>query len=154
MEAYEKELRRTSDALRNLRQSAELSATALLKDADGLSRSNMDKDSLAKELEEIKSDAVSLQGRVLRLKQITTRNAEELTRIALEAHSKLGTSAVAEAERWFANEPWADDVSSGTIVILLSDIFSILRDVEESGKKEKGQWVAPSSFERGLYHVI
>jgi len=152
VEAYEKELRRTSDALRNLRQSAELSATALLKDADGLSRSNMDKDSLAKELEEIKSDAVSLQGRVLRLKQSTKRNAEELTRIALEADSKLGTSAVAEAERWFANEPWADDV--GTIVILLSDIFSILRDVEKKGKDKDGQWVAPSSFERGLYHVI
>ena len=56
------------------------------------------------------------------------------------------TDAAAEADRYFGEEPWVD---SGTIVILLSDIFSILRSAEESSNAKEGKWVAPSSFERG-----
>ena len=155
IEAYKTELYCISEALRNLHQSVELAAAALLKDADGLSRRNMQADALAKELAEIKRDATSLQGRVIRLKQVTRRNADELTRIALEADSMLGTAAHAEAERYFVKEPWADDVISGNIVILLSDIFSILRDIENTKKEKDGKgWVAPDSFERGMFIFV
>lgn len=190
-DAFGAELRRTSDALRNLRESAESTAAALLKDAAGLAKkqTSMEKSDCEKELGRIRGNAKSLQSRVLTLKRVTRQNANELNRIALEvsfdnhniwiwraclvycvdiilissptlatptnnciaivqADYKLGTSAVAEAERFFAKEPWADDVSSGHIVILLSDIFSILRDVEDAGEVKDGKWVAPSSFER------
>jgi hypothetical protein len=154
LEAFDSELKRVSDALYNLLQSAESVAAALLKDANGLmsksSRKSLDSSALAKELARIKSEGISLQDRVLRLKQITRHNADELTRIALEADAKLGTAVLGETERYFQKEPWTDDVSSGNIVIFLSDIFSIVRDIENSAKEKDGEgWVAPSSFERG-----
>jgi len=153
LEAFDSEIKRVSNALYNLLQSAESVAAALLKDANGLmtkfSRKSMDPSALAKELSRIKREGLSLQDRVLRLKQITRQNADELTRIALEADAKLGTAVLNETERYFQKEPWADDVSSGNIVIFLSDIFSILRDIEDSRKEQDGKgWVAPSSFER------
>jgi hypothetical protein len=154
LDAFESEISRVSNALYNLLQSAESIAAALLKDANGLmtkcSRKMMEPSALEKELARIKSEAVSLQDRVLRLKQIIRHNADELTRIALEADGKLGTAALDETERYFNKEPWTDDVSSGNIVMFLSDIFSIVRDIENSGKDKDGKgWVAPSSFERG-----
>lgn len=153
LEAFDSELRRVSDALYNLLQSAESIAAALLKDANGLmsksSRKSLDSTALAKELARIKSEGISLQGKVIRLKQTTRHNADELTRIAMEAEAKLGISVWGETERYFQKEPWTDDVSSGNIVIFLSDIFSIVRDIENSEKEKGGEgWVAPSSFER------
>ena len=85
-DAFESELHRTSDALRNLRESAESTAAALLKDADGLSKTHasMEKSDCEKELVRVRGQAKSLQLRVLTLKRVTRQNANELNRIALE----------------------------------------------------------------------
>ena len=63
--AFDAELHRTSDALRNLRESAESTATALLKDAAGLSKKSegMEKNEREKELGRIKGNR--LRGRML-----------------------------------------------------------------------------------------
>lgn len=88
--AFEAELHRTSNGLRNLRESAESTAEALLKDADGLARrsdAGMQKSEREKELGRIQGQAKNLQGRVLMLKRVTKQNADELNRVALEVSS-------------------------------------------------------------------
>lgn len=88
--AFEAELHRTSNGLRNLRESAESTAEALLKDADGLARrsnAGMEKSEREKELGRIQGQAKNLQGRVLTLKRVTKQNADELNRVALEVSS-------------------------------------------------------------------
>ena len=87
--AFEAELHRTSNGLRNLRESAESAAEALLKDADGLARrsAGMEKSEREKELGRIQRQAKNLQGRVLTLKRVTKQNADELNRVALEVSS-------------------------------------------------------------------
>ena len=126
---------------------AESSAIALLKKADAIAQTDGSSEAVSNsEIINVKNEAISLQGRMLHLKQVSQQVAQELSRIASMADSQLGTDAVAEADRYFGEEPWVD---SGTIVILLSDIFSILRSAEESSNEKEGKWVAPSSFERG-----
>ena len=146
VDSFDAELCRISDVLLNLRLSAESSAVAMLKQADVISHS---KDMM--EVSTLKSEAISLQSRIARIGQVTRDNISELTRIASEADSQLGTTSAVKANRCFESEPWVD---SGSIVIFLSDIFSILRSVEESSDAKKdGKWVAPSSFERGEYII-
>ena len=146
VDSFDAELCRISDVLLNLRLSAESSAMAMLKQADVLSHS---KDMM--EVSTLKSEAISLQTKVSTIGQVTRDNISELTRIALEADSQLGTTSAVKANRCFESEPWID---SGSIVIFLSDIFSILRSIEESSDaKKNGKWVAPSSFERGEYII-
>lgn len=146
VDSFDAELCRISDVLLNLRLSAESSAVAMLKQADIISHS---KDMM--EVSTLKSEAISLQTKVSRIGQVTRDNISELTRIALEADSQLGTTSAVKANRCFESEPWVD---SGSIVIFLSDIFSILRSIEESSDAKKdGKWVAPSSFERGEYII-
>ena len=147
VDSFDAELCRISDVLLNLRLSAESSAVAMLKQADVISHS---KDMM--EVSTLKSEAISLQSRIARIGQVTRDNISELTRIASEADSQLGTTSAVKANHCFESEPWVD---SGSIVIFLSDIFSILRSVEESSDAKKdGKWVAPSSFERGEYLTI
>ena len=146
--SFHAEVERISNVLCNMHASAESSAMALLKKADAIAQSDSSSEAvlLATEITNVKNEAISLQGRMLHLKQVSQQAAQELSRIASMADSQLGTDAVAEADRYFGEEPWVD---SGTIVILLSDIFSILRSAEESSNAKEGKWVAPSSFERG-----
>jgi hypothetical protein len=88
--AFRLELLRASDALRNLREGAESTAAALLKDAAGMAKhSSMNEGDREKELSRIKSQAESLQGRVLTMKRVTRENANELNRIALEVSSDI-----------------------------------------------------------------
>ena len=146
VDSFDAELCRISDVLLKIYVSAESSAVAMLKQADVISHS---KDMM--EVSTLKSEAISLQSRIARIGQVTRDNISELTRIALEADSQLGTTSAVKANRCFESEPWVD---SGSIVIFLSDIFSILRSVEESSDAKKdGKWVAPSSFERGEYII-
>ena len=144
--SFHVEIERISNVLCNMHASAESSAMALLKKADAIAQNSSSEAVLATEIANVKNEAISLQGRMLHLKQVSQQAAQELSRIASMADSQLGTDAVAEAGRYFGEEPWVD---SGTIVILLSDIFSILRSAEESSNAKEGKWVAPSSFERG-----
>ena len=125
VDSFDAELCRISDVLLTLRLSVESSARAMLKQADIISHS---KDMM--EVSTLKSEAISLQSRIARIGQLTRENISELTRIALEADSQLGTTSAVKANRCFESEPWVD---SGGIIIFLSDIiFSILRSVEES----------------------
>ena len=146
--SFHVEIERISNVLCNIHASAESSAMALLKKADAIAQTDGSSKAVsATEITNVKNEAISLQGRMLHLKQVSQQAAQELSRIASMADSQLGTDAVAEADRYFGEEPWVD---SGTIVILLSDIFSILRSAEESSNEKEGKkWVAPSSFERG-----
>ena len=66
-------------------------------------------------------------------------DAHELRRIAQLADTKLGTSCVATTERRLEADPWTVELSGGgLVVILLSDIYTIIRDLEEKqGKKKK-----------------
>ena len=145
--SFHVEIERISNVLCNMHASAESSAMALLKKADAIAQNSSSSEAVSvTEITNVKNEAISLQGRMLHLKQVSQQAAQELSRIASIADSQLGTDAVAEAGRYFGEEPWVD---SGTIVILLSDIFSILRSAEESSNAKEGKWVAPSSFERG-----
>ena len=162
--AFTNDLDRLTRVLSELRTSAEKSACKLLTTANELSNDNAQSAApgsaqsivhSAKNLN-IKNEAISLQGRMLQLKQVTRQNATELHRISSLADSQLGTDTKSEMERYLSKEPWVDN---GSVVILLSDIFSILRNIEESKKKKKNgedgdkKWVAPSSFERGKFRV-
>ena len=145
--SFHAEIERISNVLCNMHASAESSAMTLLKKADAIAQTDSSSEAVsATDITNVKNEAISLQGRMLHLKQVSQQAALELSRIASMADSQLGTDAVAEAGRYFGEEPWVD---SGTIVILLSDIFSILRSAEESSNAKEGKWVAPSSFERG-----
>ena len=146
--AFHAEIERISNDLCNIHASAESSAIALLKKADAIAQTDGSSEAVStSEIINVKNEAISLQGRMLHLKQVSQQAAQELSRIATVADSQLGTDAAAEAGRYFGEEQWVD---SGTIVILLSDIFSILRSAEESSNEKEGKkWVAPSSFERG-----
>ena len=148
--SFHAEIERISNVLCKIHSSAESSAMALLKKADAIAQTDSSSKAVSvstSEITNVKNEAISLQGRMLHLKQVSQQAAQELSRIATIADSQLGTDAAAEADRYFGKEPWVD---SGTIVILLSDIFSILRSAEESSNEKEGKkWVAPSSFERG-----
>ena len=144
--SFHVEVERISNVLCNMHASAESSAMALLKKADSIAQNSSSEAVSATKITNVKNEAISLQGRMLHHKQVSQQAAQELSRIASMADSQLGTDAVAEAGRYFGEEPWVD---SGTIIILLSDIFSILRSAEESSNAKEGKWVAPSSFERG-----
>jgi uncharacterized membrane protein YidH (DUF202 family) len=53
-------------------------------------------------------------------------------------------------ERRFESSPWDVDQIGGSIVVLLSDVYSAIRELEtkSEGSKEDKEWVAPTSFER------
>jgi len=152
VEAFGRELYRLADTLSNQRRTVESSAEALLKDANGLSRvkesGKLSNRSLQQKCKNIRKQAIDLQTKTLKIMKEATKNRKELHRIALKADSKLRTTCVEEAERDFTKEPWTEMGSAGHIVQLLSDIFSLVRDIEEDTKDKGDTWVAPQSFER------
>jgi len=152
VEVFDRELRRLGGILSNLQLTTELSAEALLKDADGLSRrkehGKLSGSSLAQEVDSLQQQAKNLQKQTLKRLKETMKNQNELQRLALKADSKLKTSCMDECEREFSKNPWSDSASAGHIVKLLSDIFSLIRKIEEDEEEKDGKWVAPQSFER------
>lgn len=70
-------------------------------------------DERSKELSNIKDQVCRLRKKYLLLEQSIRSNVDKITRIALEADGKLGTSSMAEAERLFAIPPWTDEARSG-----------------------------------------
>ena len=141
VDSFTAELKRVSNALQRQRQSTESTALVLLKEVDDLSRSK----NISPDLSKVKNDANSIQSSALQLNQVANEVKNELIRISTEADQKLGTTSALEVDRYLTK----DDMSSGPILIILSDIYSIIRSIEESNvKKEDGKWVAPTSFER------
>jgi len=150
--AFEAELHRLGGVLSSKRSTIESSGEALLKDADGLSRrrdhGKLPGNLVEKECRSLRERASSLQTKTLKIVRYATTNQKEFSRIAFRADSKLGTSCKRESEREFSKSPWTDTGSSGYIVKLLSDIFSLIREIEEDADKKDGTWVAPQTFER------
>lgn len=83
-------------------------------------------------------------------------NAQELRRIAFIADDRLGTTSATYAESKLSSEPWTNELSGGgMVVVLLSDIYNVIRKLEEklrssgtSSSPKESVWVAPTSFER------
>lgn len=141
IDSFTAELKRISNALKQQSKSTKSTALVLLKEVDGLSHSK----NTSPDLSKVKNDASSIHSSALQLNQVANEVITELLSIANKADTKLGTTSALEVDRYLTK----DDMSSGTILILLSDIYSLIRSVEESNvKKDDGFWVAPSSFER------
>jgi len=152
VDAFMKEIKRLEGIFNGKWSMVSANAEALLKDSDALARSRdkgtLSESSIDREVAALRKQARALQVQTLQVMKETTKNQKELNRIAMLADSKLGTSTVDELSREFVKEPWTDQGSSGHIVKLLSDIFSLIREIEENAKNKDGKWVAPQSFER------
>mmetsp|Transcript_31351 Transcript_31351/g.69463 ORF Transcript_31351/g.69463 Transcript_31351/m.69463 type:complete len:419 (+) Transcript_31351:466-1722(+) len=161
VETFESELDRTEDAIRATEHSIESAARATLLGADALVRRfDADGDNgddgdgedengdgaeggnnrvgVEDEIAQLRGKAKCLSDRVLQLHKRTLSDAQELRRIANLADAKLGTSCVANTQRRLESHPWTVELSGGGfVVILLSDIYTIIRDLEEKQSKKK-----------------
>jgi SPX domain protein involved in polyphosphate accumulation len=151
VEAFDGELNRLTNVLSNHRLAIKSSAEALLNNVDGLSqrRNKISDTTVLKEIRETRKQVNILQNETLRINAEATKNEKEIHRIALLADTKLVlTSCVDQSKRRFCKEPWADKFSTGHIVKILSDIFSLIQDIEDRGERIDDKWIAPASFER------
>lgn len=174
LQSFEAELNRVSYTLAHVGQEVEHDARTLLNNADVFSNSaNQDTNDTAAEariVEDLRAKAKSLSLRSVQHYQQTEADAQEFRRLAARADAALGAKeASLLVEARFESHPWnmLDQAGNGTIIVLLSDIYTVIRDLEEqikllsSGKdfetngttnagseKENDKWVAPSSFER------
>jgi SPX domain protein involved in polyphosphate accumulation/uncharacterized membrane protein YidH (DUF202 family) len=151
VDAFRNEVERLGGVLSNSWQTTTSSVEALLKDANGLSRrkklGTVSGTVLADEVAALRRLARNAQNKTLKAIREHNKTQQELLRLALKADSKLGTACQDECERELTREPWADEGSSGHIVKLISDIFTLIREIEKDDVKG-GKWVAPKSFER------
>lgn len=173
LQSFEAELNRVSYTLAHVGQDVEHDARALLNNTDVFSSANQDANNNAAEariVEDLRAKAKSLSLRSVQHYQQTEADAQEFRRLAARADAALGAKeASLLVEARFESHPWnmLDQAGNGTIIVLLSDIYTVIRDLEEqikslsSGKdsekngttnagseKESDKWVAPSSFER------
>ncbi len=150
-ETYNAELDRLSASLSASAHTIESKARALLLRADALAKSTSPSIDVSIDL---RAQAKALSIDLLRLQKQTDVDAQELRRIAALADCRLCTGRDFEemTERRFESSPWVVDQIGGSIVVLLSDVYSAIRELETKSKSEGHQedkeWVAPTSFER------
>jgi SPX domain protein involved in polyphosphate accumulation len=102
----------------------------------------------------LKTQAHALSNRSIKLNEQTRSDTLELLRIAKIADETMDVNLTLFAKQQFQKYPWkiVDECGQGIIVILLSDIHTVIRNLEikvnENFKKDDKEWVAPTSFER------
>ncbi|KAL7529398.1 hypothetical protein ACHAXR_004951, partial [Thalassiosira sp. AJA248-18] len=167
VELYKAELDRISDNLTATDHGIERNARALLLHADALlgscsSSGRRDGTNIA--TVDLQTEAKSLAGHSLKLREQTKVDAKEFCRIAALADLVLGMGGddlglSAMTERRFELDPWRLDNCGGTVIVLLSDIYTVIREIEaqlelQSQNDENlandadKKWQAPTSFER------
>ena len=147
-EAYIDELARVSASLSASAHTIESKVRALLLHADALAKSSTPGSDLSKDL---RSQAKTLSGELLCLHEQIGLDAKEFRRVAALADQRLctGRDFIDMAESRFESSPWYIDKVSGIIVVLLSDLYSVIREIEKKGESnDEKKWVAPTSFER------
>mmetsp|Transcript_19641 Transcript_19641/g.32197 ORF Transcript_19641/g.32197 Transcript_19641/m.32197 type:complete len:1073 (-) Transcript_19641:9-3227(-) len=148
-ETYTAELDRLTASLSASAHTIESKARALLLRADALAKSISPSIDVSVDL---RAQAKALTTELLRLHKQTDVDAQELRRIAVLADRRLRTGRDFEemTERRFESSPWEVDQIGGSIVVLLSDVYSAIRELEtkSEGRQEDKEWVAPTSFER------
>lgn len=168
---WDTETARISDFLQTQQQSLEFSAKALLvnveaamhrlveqqqaeQEASTNSTSNSNADA---SLQRWQSKTDALVKACRNLQRFGLSNRQTLQDVGTYADEQLSTSYCLPAlQRRFAAAPWKTGVTNSTLIVVLSDIYQLLRTAQqrlEDGAKstEKAaaeQWVAPSSFER------
>ena len=150
-ETYNAELDRLSASLSASAHTIESKARALLLRADALAKSTSPSIDASVAVD-LRAQAKALSTELLRLHKQTDVDAQELRRIAALADRRLCTGRDFEemTERRFESSPWEVDQIGGSIVVLLSDVYSAIRELEtkSEGHQEDKEWVAPTSFER------
>jgi len=146
------ELERVSTTLDALNHCTESHAKALLKNVDALSRRESRRSLLSRssaksscvndEANKLRQEAVDLQAEVLSIREQTQHVAQQFTGIAQTADSKFllakDSGCLAICERRMRSKPWTQESCiSSNIVILLSDIFHILRSLVEEEEEEE-----------------
>ena len=148
-ETYKAELDRLSASLSASAHTIESKARALLLRADALAKSTLPSSDVSADL---RSQAKHLSNELLHLQKQIIVDTQELRRIAALADQRLCTGGdfADMTERRFEHSPWEVDHVGGSIVVLLSDVYSAIREVETNSDcmKEDKEWVAPTSFER------
>jgi SPX domain protein involved in polyphosphate accumulation/uncharacterized membrane protein YidH (DUF202 family) len=148
-ETYKAELDRLSASLSASAHTIESKARALLLRADALAKSTSPSRDVSVDL---RSQAKHLSKELFHLQKQIIVDTQELRRIAALADQRLctGSDFADMTERRFEHSPWEVDQIGGSIVVLLSDVYSAIREVETKSDcmKEDKEWVAPTSFER------
>ena len=147
-ETYTAELGRISASLSASAHTVESKVRALLLHTDALAKSTSPSIDAAVGL---RAKARALSEELLHLHKQTEVDAQEFRRIAALADRRLcaGRDFEEMTDRRFESSPWAVDQIGGSIVVLLSDVYSAIRELEtKSEVKDDKEWVAPTSFER------
>ena len=182
VESYKAELDRISDALTTAGHGIESNARALLLHADVLARfSSSNDDSNAavaaaaaisttyntpSSIANLRTQAQSISNRSLQLHAQTKADTTEFRRIAALPNLLLGTNDSVNVDlssltdtRRLESDPWMLDHSGGNVIVLLSDVYTVIRELEakssqpcrDSSDKDdtsNKKWVAPASFQR------
>lgn len=150
-ETYNAELDRLSASLSASAHTIESKARALLLRADALAKSTSPTNGIDVSVD-LRAQAKTLSNQLLLLQKQIDADAQELRRIAVLADRRLctGRDFADMTERRMESSPWEADQIGGSIVVLLSDVYSAIRELEtkSDGPKEDKEWVAPTSFER------
>lgn len=151
VELWETEIARIRDYLQAQQHNLEFSAKALLTNVEA-SLGNDDAADNNKTLGELISSwrykTEELVDACRKLQEFCNHNKEILEEIGTYADEKLHLGCVSGLRRRFANAPWKNGPNSALIVVL-SDIYSVLRAAEERGNTSgNAEWVAPTCFER------
>jgi len=150
-QTYNAELDRLSASLSASAHTIESKARALLLRADALAKSTTPSIDIDVSVD-LRAQAKTLSKELLCLHKQTDVDAQELRRIAALADRRLctGRDFAEMTERRFESSPWEVDQIGGSVVVLLSDVYSAIRELEtkSEGLHEDKEWVAPTSFER------
>ena len=183
VESYKAELDRISDALTTTGHGIESNTRALLLRADALARFSISNDDSNVEvaadeitatacntpsfIADLRTQAQSLSNRSLHLHAQTKADTTEFRRIAALADLLLGTNDGVDVDlrsltnRRLETDPWTLDHSGGNVVVLLSDVYTVIReleaqssqpcrdrDISDKNESSNKKWVAPASFHR------
>jgi len=153
VESYKVELNRIKNKLTATGQEIEENTRELLLRASEIQNDDISCTSVTISI--LKTQAHAMSNQSINLYKQTHADAAELLRISEKADEKLHTKLNAFSKRKFQHYPWkiVDECGQGTIVILLSDIHTVIRNLEikslnKNSEKDFKEWVGPTSFER------
>lgn len=150
LELWETEVNRIGDFLQAQQHNLEFSAKALLTNVEAALGKVTRGEGNSADTDKIQTWRNKTDELVEACRSLTsfaTHNKQILQEIGTYADEKLPTACGTQLQRRFGQTPWKTGPNSSLIVVL-SDVYSILRAAEDASKANGDEWVAPECFER------